>query len=591
MTIKELWKFHRVKGIDKYDLRLLQSGIFLFILAFAYFFYETWLKQSYLIMGISSGVYLISDVLFVYFISKFLYIYVKWFRHKRTYRLILHYVLEHNLFRTKKIKSDKGMREKRILSRVYVRFSSYSDIIIKIEREGNRFDEQLDKLVEPFEKLFLSDLKETYTERSKNPFKQSSYIVYVFSDNREAQRISVLEVIYDVKQGIELMRGLYWDFVHAPHLIVTGGTGSGKSILLFCLLKVLPTFGSVEIGDPKKADLAMFDKFSLFKGHVASEVDEIIEMLERTVVFMEDRYRKTGLDPDQKIGKNFQDYDLAPHFLIIDEWVAFASSITDFKAKDRVDVALTQLVLKGRQAGIFLILAMQRADGTYLPTNIRDNMMGKLALGKNSRTGYRMMFGADFMDKAFVYLKGKIGRGYQALDGEMPSEFYSPNVPFSEGYTFEEEFSKLEMCQKGQENLALMYGEVLDESSNQVKQGGKAEPTVDDEDSIYTINFDDKSKEKSTQEPVQSVELTKEEIEEKLKMGEWINKTKLSEELQKTKPSINHMKKAMIDSGYHFVNATYYTKDDLKVMKELFERKEKTGMTYLKLAENYFSDR
>ena len=53
---------------------------------------------------------------------------------------------------------------------------------------------------------------------------------------------------------------------------------------------------------------------------------------------------------------------------------------------------LTQIVLEGRQAGVYVIFAMQRPDGEYIKTSLRDNFMMRLRRSFES-TGYDMMFG------------------------------------------------------------------------------------------------------------------------------------------------------------------------------------------------------
>ncbi len=69
--------------------------------------------------------------------------------------------------------------------------------------------------------------------------------------------------------------------------------------------------------------------------------------------------------------------------------------------------------------------------------------MKRLAVGRLTGSGYRMVFGDENEKKVFKYIKGKIGRGYVANNGELAREFYSPSVPFDRGYDFHEELSKL----------------------------------------------------------------------------------------------------------------------------------------------------
>lgn len=113
---------------------------------------------------------------------------------------------------------------------------------------------------------------------------------------------------------------------------------------------------------------------------------------------------------------------LAPHFLIFDEYVAFMEMLTT-KENTAVLNKLKQIVMLGRQAGYFLILACQRPDAKYLGDGIRDQFNFRVALGRMSELGYSMMFGE--VDKDF-FLKQIKGRGYVDTGTSVISEFYTP---------------------------------------------------------------------------------------------------------------------------------------------------------------------
>ena len=87
---------------------------------------------------------------------------------------------------------------------------------------------------------------------------------------------------------------------------------------------------------------------------------------------------------------------------------------------------LKQIVMLGRQAGFFIILACQRPDAKYLQDGIRDQFNFRVALGRMSELGFSMMFGD--VDKRF-FLKQIKGRGYVDVGTNVISEFYTPLVP------------------------------------------------------------------------------------------------------------------------------------------------------------------
>ena len=99
---------------------------------------------------------------------------------------------------------------------------------------------------------------------------------------------------------------------------------------------------------------------------------------------------------------------------------------------------LKQIVMLGRQAGFFLILACQRPDAKYLGDGIRDQFNFRVALGRMSEMGYGMMFGETTKD---FFLKQIKGRGYVDVGTSVISEFYTPLVP--KGHDFLKEIKKL----------------------------------------------------------------------------------------------------------------------------------------------------
>ena len=138
-----------------------------------------------------------------------------------------------------------------------------------------------------------------------------------------------------------------------------------------------------------------------------------------------------------KTGENYAYLGLPPCFLIFDEYVAFFEMLG---TKESVSLLsqLKKIVMLGRQAGYFLIVACQRPDAKYLGDGIRDQFNFRVALGRMSEMGYGMMFGETTKD---FFLKQIKGRGYVDVGTSVISEFYTPLVP--KGHDFLKEIKKL----------------------------------------------------------------------------------------------------------------------------------------------------
>lgn len=176
---------------------------------------------------------------------------------------------------------------------------------------------------------------------------------------------------------------------------------------------------------------------------------------------MEKRYELMSTSTKFQAGKNFTYYGMKPKFILVDEWAALIAKIErDYSLQAEVTEYLTQLVLEGRQAGVYVIFAMQRPDGEFVKTALRDNFMKRLSVGHLESTGYDMMFGDANKTKEFKKLdeingvKVK-GRGYIANNGDLAGEFFSPYVPLDQGFSFYEAYSQIPILESEGEEFSV----------------------------------------------------------------------------------------------------------------------------------------
>ena len=74
-------------------------------------------------------------------------------------------------------------------------------------------------------------------------------------------------------------------------------------------------------------------------------------------------------------------------WLIFDEMGAFQASGTDKKSKEIINEVMDrikQIILLGRQAGVFVLVSAQQVNADTLNTDLRDNLGLRIALGANS---------------------------------------------------------------------------------------------------------------------------------------------------------------------------------------------------------------
>lgn len=299
-------------------------------------------------------------------------------------------------------------------------------IHIRVEITLGKYQDQLLHL----EKKLESGL---YCELTDKELKDS-YVEYTLLYDTIANRISIEDV---QAQGgrLRLMKNVWWEYDKLPHMLIAGGTGGGKTYFILTLVEaLLRTNAVLFILDPKNADLAdlqaVMPNVYYKKEDMLSCIDSFYEkMMKRS----EDMKQMEGY----KTGENYAYLGLPANFLIFDEYVAFMEMLGT-KENTAVLNKLKQIVMLGRQAGFFLILACQRPDAKYLGDGIRDQFNFRVALGRMSEMGYGMMFGET--DKDF-FLKQIKGRGYVDTGTSVISEFYTPLVP--KGHDFLKEIKSL----------------------------------------------------------------------------------------------------------------------------------------------------
>ena len=182
------------------------------------------------------------------------------------------------------------------------------------------------------------------------------------------------------------------------HQLLVGQTGSGKSYALHgYLLQMFLKTGKYHLyfADPKESSIALLGE-KVCPDTTACDFDGIAALLERFVSEMQERQAELKKHLSNKIDGDYRDFGLSPHVFLFDEYADFSLLLQtkDKKLRDHVNNLISQIVLKGRQAGFFLWIVMQQAGSNNIPTFIRDNLPWKVVLGNAEDQTYVTAFGA-----------------------------------------------------------------------------------------------------------------------------------------------------------------------------------------------------
>lgn len=224
---------------------------------------------------------------------------------------------------------------------------------------------------------------------------------------------------------------LTWNVLKQPHLLLAGVTGGGKTTFLnYLIIEMKKMRATVYICDPKRSDLSSIQHF-WGKEYVASETNNIARLTREVKEQMMERFAIYKENPENFVyGASYVDYGLEPIFLVFDELGAFRAG-ADKKTFAETMSNLTEIVLKGREMGVFVILSTQQPNASNIPTELRDNLSVRIALGNMSNEAYRMVFG----DLEGLETVSGQGTGYIFLDGlgwSKPKYLETPFLDYKE---------------------------------------------------------------------------------------------------------------------------------------------------------------
>ncbi|RSI91161.1 FtsK/SpoIIIE domain-containing protein [Streptococcus mitis] len=535
--------FEKIKAVDVFSIIV---SVVMLILIIGVSVYLTWLSQER-----------------VFFFQKI----------ERLAKLAF-FLKENGYTYTKKVKTESGTVDKVTFPTVYLKQNRY-DLEVAFKMAGNKFQDKFKKIGSDLETTFFMDFMEVQDDIKFKTYKMA-YSAFL-------NRIKVTDVEYSDK-GIQLMKNLYWNPIDDPHLLVCGGTGGGKTVLLRTLIRAMAKVGVTDICDPKQADFVTMAEQKAFEGRISYEVEDIVSMIERAVQIMFARYaymRQKREENGDKDLRKFYEYGLEPYFLVCDEYNALCAML-DFQARQRLDNAMGQFLLLGRQAGCFAVLAMQKPSREDLGSKLQANINFRISVGRLDEVGYDLAFGEVNRNKEFKYVKylgGKrvYGRGYASVYGEVAREFYSPLL--EKGFSFTDEYEKIER----RENLFNPLENPKAELSEEEKENLQAEMEAQEELQKGEVK-------KASPELVQELMSSRRQKEEG-NLGDLKKASDFSRSINISFASVQNLLKKLEEKEKLVVlredGILYLDKKQMSLVKDLFELKEISSQNWNEIIDDF----
>ena len=168
------------------------------------------------------------------------------------------------------------------------------------------------------------------------------------------------------------------DMIKAPHILIAGTTGSGKSVLLNSMIvsllyKATPAQAEFIMIDPKAVELTNYSRLPHLRRPIISDMREAADALKMAVDEMESRYKILAAEGVKALEEK---PGLFPRlYVVIDELADLMLT-----HKNEVENYITRIAGKGRASGIHLIIATQRPSTNVITGLIKANIPTKIAL-------------------------------------------------------------------------------------------------------------------------------------------------------------------------------------------------------------------
>jgi len=180
------------------------------------------------------------------------------------------------------------------------------------------------------------------------------------------------------------------DLATAPHMLVGGATGQGKSVCLHALIMSLimqhtPESLRLVLIDPKQVEFSFYRGLKyLYNDSIAVDSRAARRSIQALVAEMDARYAAFSKIGATNLAEARSKGQKLPYI------VAFIEELADLVLQDKnVEPLIVRLAQKARAAGIHLVLATQRPDAKTFSGLIRGNIPTRIALTvqKSSESG------------------------------------------------------------------------------------------------------------------------------------------------------------------------------------------------------------
>lgn len=228
---------------------------------------------------------------------------------------------------------------------------------------------------------------------------------------------------------------VYTELARMPHLLVSGATGSGKSVAMHAIITSLvyrnpPEMLRFIIVDPKRVELSMYNDIPHLLTPVITDSKKTVQALRWATKEMDRRYgllsemhARDITSYNAAMAKRKDDeQELLPYLVIIIDELADLMAVFPRE----VEAAIIRLAQMARAVGIHLIVATQRPSVEVITGLIKANITSRIAFQVASQVDSRTILDAAGAEKLLgngdmLFISGDSGKP-RRIQGGFVSE-------------------------------------------------------------------------------------------------------------------------------------------------------------------------
>jgi len=178
------------------------------------------------------------------------------------------------------------------------------------------------------------------------------------------------------------------DLTEAPHILIGGTTGSGKSVFMNTIIRALSRqMGADDLKmilvDPKRTEFIEYEGLPHLEAQILTESEDVAGALEWLTTEMERRYKLFKTARVKNIKEYRKSYRDVPYMaVIIDE---LADLMLSSEHRGVIETSIIRLAQKSRAVGIHLIVATQRPSVDIIPGIMKANFPTQVAFMVNKK--------------------------------------------------------------------------------------------------------------------------------------------------------------------------------------------------------------